>query len=213
MLRTGQESNVFLLGNAEDGGVEATAWKQPGNGEPATEVISLDSRPPEHWETPVLRIRMNTSAPPRAVLVLAAGVLAVAAWRVWPMPERQGPDLALELKSRADELTALWTERGGGDRAVKSATLVLEDWTKGQTMDLTRNFPPRGQVTLRPKGRDVVVTLTVEYKDGLRVSRGATYSGFPSNTAAPTEAELKLLHKQNQQLREALDELKKHVSQ
>jgi hypothetical protein len=211
LLRTGQEGSLFLLVKAVSGGVEAIAWKKPENGESAAIPVSLDNRPPEPREASVLRVRMASPKPPRGALVFAAMALVAAAWAVIPLPQRPTPDLALELKSRPGELTAVWTERNVGDREMKSAAVSIQDGLQEKTLDLTRTYTPNGQLTVRPRGRDVVLTLTVDYTDGLRISRSATYVGFLPGAAAPSDAELTGLRKRNKEMKAALDALKKHV--
>jgi hypothetical protein len=69
----------------------------------------------------------------------------------------------------------------------KSATLLIRDGKKEQSLDITRNYTPQGRIVLRPQSRDIVVTLTVKYPGAAPLSRSATYIGFTPRPNPPNK--------------------------
>lgn len=215
--------SVFLLVKAVGGEVEATAWTRDGDGEAVAETVSLNGEFVERRKAPsgeVLRVRMERPTLPRRILLYASLALVAAVVVLLMQPDKPARSLALELQSRGNELTAIWNQQVAPEVELQFATLSILDGSKEQTMDLTRNYTPRGQITIRPQDRDVVFTLRVKYAGEPLLSRGATYTGFvpeaparpaaPQAVAAPANPELESLRKRNRELEEAVAALKKH---
>lgn len=211
--------SLFLLVKAVSGGVEGTVLTREDSGPPAAERISLDGEFMERRRAvvpqDVLRIRLSRPTVPRRIVLYTALGLVLATGFFLGWPSKPLPVLSLAVESRAGELTAIWEQKNAPDAQLQLATLSVMDGKDEQSMDLTRNYTPRGRITVRPRSRDVVFTLRVQYAGEPVLSRGATYLGFvPVPIAGPTarpDAELSTLRKENKELREAIAALKKHI--
>jgi hypothetical protein len=194
---------LFLLLNAVNGtATEATALTRENNRPTASERVSLTNEAPPAPARPfITTVRNGAPILSRRTLLLSAGVL-VAALGVWYLVRAvtPAPNILLDLQSRGAELAVLWEQKDAPATPPQSATLLIRDGKKEQSLDLTRNYTPQGRIVLRPQSRDIIVTLTVQYDGAAPLSRSATYIGFtprynPVNKKrAPVKEPLPLLN-------------------
>ena len=218
--------SLFLLVKSVDGGVEATAWTRDDGGPAVMETMSLDGEFVERRQvvnTDLPQARTARPAVLRRIVLFAAIGLVLVAGSIMLWPAKAAPLFSLEVQSRAGELTAIWEQQNAPERKPDLATLSILDGANEQTTDLTRNYTSRGRITVKPRSRDVVFTLRVQYAGAPLLSRSATYLGFvPAVEAAPVPAaapapatavaneELDALRKRNKELEEAVAALRKH---
>lgn len=180
--------SVFLLIQVVDGiGTAAHVWTREGDGPTTKEKVSLlqeESAPaaqahPATVAVPRLRLRFPT--PPKWVPATAAVLLTLVA-SAWCYQEIQPaappPVLALELQARDSELTASWEQSSVPAEQLQSASLLVTEDGKEKTIDLTRRYSPKGRLIIRPTGRDVILTLNVQYRGAAPLSNTAIYVGF-----------------------------------
>ena len=221
--------SLFLLVKSVDGGVEATAWTRDDGGPAVMENVSLDGDFVERRHAVNTDLPQARPAVVRRIVLYAAIGLVLVAGSIMLWPAKAAPMFSLEVQSRAGELTAIWEQQNAPERKPDIATLSILDGANEQTMDLTRNYTSRGRITVRPRSRDVIFTLRVQYAGAPLLSRSATYLGFvpaaeaaavPAAVPAPVPAsdpdpavaneELDALRKRNKDLEEAVAALRKH---
>lgn len=227
LLRRAQSTGrgLFLLVKAAGDKVDAIAWTREPTGEAAIEQLSLDNPPTEPTPVRPSVVRVRMAEPVISRRLLSTGGIAVAAaaaatyWRLPPQPAL-GLALSLSLLARDGELVAAWEQQNTPAARLELATLAIQEGASERTTDITSTYSPHGQVTLRPRASDLVVTLRVQYAGAAAVSRSATYLGF-RQAAAPAatppsvqpDPELAALRKRNRELQDALAALRKHVFQ
>lgn len=193
--------SVFLFIQVVEGtGTAAQVWMRNGDGPVTRERISLgheDQLPappsvpaqaakPVTQEAPPSRIKLRT--PPKWVPVAAAVLLTLvaSAWCYQEItPGAPPPVLALELQALDSELSATWSQSSVPPEQLQSASLLVSEDGKEKTFDLTRRYSPKGRLLLRPTGRDVIVTLNVQYRGAAPISNTAIYVGFRPRSATP----------------------------
>ena len=191
--------SVFLLIQVTDGiGTVARVWAREGEGPATQETVSLlqDEAPPAAVTPPatvaVPRPRIKLPTPPKWATAAAAVLLTLVA-SAWCYQEVQPavppPALALELQSRDAELTATWDQSSVPAEPLQSASLLVSEDGKEKTIDLTRRYTPRGHLVFRPTGRDVILTLHVQYRGLAPISNTAIYVGFRPGRPAPRAVE------------------------
>ena len=179
---------LFLLINGISGtATEATAWTLGDDGALLVERISLRSDAPLLPSTPARRKTTPSAAIPKWVFGAVAATLAVVGGAWYYTASRPPLALAIDLQARDGELTALWEQSGTSRPSLQSATLVIREGNKEQTLDLTRSYTPKGRVVIRPSARDVVLTLNVQYAGATPLSRTAVYLGFVPKTVEIAE--------------------------
>jgi hypothetical protein len=121
---------------------------------------------------------------PAATAVLFT--LVATAWCYQEInPALPPPALALDLQARDTELTARWEQSSVPAEQLQSASLLVSEDGKEKTIDLTRRYSPKGHLVIRPTGRDVIVTLNVQYRGVAPLSNTAIYVGFSPKRPAP----------------------------
>ena len=187
--------SVFLLIQVVDGiGTAAQVWTREDDGPPMRERISLlheDAPPaavPPSATVAVPRLRIKFPTPPKWVPAATAVLftLVASAWCYQEIkPAAPPPALALELQARDSELTAIWEQSSVPAEQLQSASLLVTEDGKEKTIDLTRRYSPKGRLILRPTGRDVILTLNVQYRGVAPLSNTAIYVGFRPGRTAP----------------------------
>ncbi len=209
--------SLFLLVKAVNGEAgEAAVWTREDDGPRIMETVSLSSANDRSAPAPpadgpaVLRVRLAQSPVPSRLFLVVMLVLTLgcAAYSFWP--EKPSPSLSLDLQSRPGELVASWQESDTPDVDPESASLTVREAGKDQVIDLTRTYTPQGRLVVRPRTRDIVVTLTVRYPGSAPLVRSATYLGFLPKYS-PSTSELNSLRKRNRELEEAITALRKHI--
>ena len=114
---------------------------------------------------------------------IAFAVTAAALIVLRPSPDPVSPSLSLDLQSRPGELVAVWDQRNAPAPAPASATLTIREGKVESTIDLTAGFTPSGRAIVRPRARDVIITLTLQYPGEPPLARSATYIGFTPRPA------------------------------
>lgn len=190
--------SVFLLVQVVDGiGTAAQVWSREGDGPPVQERISLLHEEPQAAEGPppvppaVPRIRLKFPTPPKWATAAAAVLLTLvaSAWCYQEIkPPAPAPALVLDLQSRDSELTATWEQASVPADQLQSASLLVSEDGKEKTIDLTRRYTPKGRLVLRPTGRDIILTLNVQYRGSSPISDTAIYVGFRPRRQAPAAA-------------------------
>ena len=197
--------SVFLFIQVVEGtGTAAQVWMRDGDGPVTRERISLVQEdplpvnasampaPPAHpvaGEAPPLRIKLP--APPKWVLSAAAVLLTLvaSAWCYQEIkPGAPPPVLSLDLQALDSELSATWAQSSVPPEQLQSASLLVSEDGKEKAFDLTRRYSPNGHLLLRPTGRDVIVTLNVQYRGAAPISNTAIYVGFRPRRTTPTSA-------------------------
>ena len=187
--------SVFLLIQVVDGiGTAAQVWTREGDGPTTKEKVSLlqEETPATMAAQPttasVPRLRIKFPTPPKWVPACAAVLLTLvaSAWCYQEIkPAGPPPALTLELQARDSELTAIWEQSSVPAEQLQSASLLVTEDGKEKTIDLTRRYSPKGRLILRPTGRDVILTLNVQYRGAAPLSNTAIYVGFRPRRAAP----------------------------
>jgi hypothetical protein len=191
-----QGRSVFLLIQVLDGiGTAAQVWTREDDGPLTQEKISLldEATPPAAAAQPaavaVQRLRIKFPTPPKWVPAATAVLftLVASAWCYQEIkPAAPPPALALELQARDSEITAIWEQSSVPAEQLQSASLLVTEDGKEKTIDLTRRYSPKGRLILRPTGRDVILTLNVQYRGVAPLSNTAIYVGFrPGRPMAP----------------------------
>jgi hypothetical protein len=188
--------SVFLLIQVVEGiGTSAQVWTREGDAPPTQEKISLleETAPPAAAAQPAAvalpRLRIKFPTPPKWVPAATAVLftLVASAWCYQGIqPAAPPPTLALELQARDYELSATWEQSSVPADQLQSASLLVSEDGKEKTIDLTRRYSRRGHLVIRPTGRDVIVTLNVQYRGVAPLSNTAIYVGFrPRRATAP----------------------------
>lgn len=192
--------SVFLLIQVADGiGTAAQVWIRDGEGPLAQARISLlqedvpvaiDAQPAA---VAMPRLRLKFPTPPKWMPTAAAVLLTLvaSAWCYQEItPAVPPPTLALELQARDYELAATWEQSSVPADQLQSASLLVSEDGKEKTIDLTRRYSPKGRLVLRPVGRDVILTLNVQYRGAPPISNTAIYVGFRPGRPAPRAVDL-----------------------